>query len=107
MKDLKCPSCSSRSVPFWPVFWGIGWFKVVRCTACETRVKHDLWKRIFADVIVTIAGIILTFIVFGIASFYPLTGPPLFVAMMFVLGWSRTMLLKLVPVEEKGKEHTP
>ena len=117
MKDIICPKCNTRNVPFWPVFWGIRWWKVVRCRLCNTRVKHSFWKSLIADTAHTVIGIFLAFIIIGISSILHDTGLPLFItiifgvgmiaAMMFGLGWSQTRLLALKPVKEKNKDQTP
>jgi uncharacterized membrane protein len=104
MKDLICPTCNTRNVPFWPVFWGIGPFKTVRCAECGTRVKHGNWGFMLFFHALYIPAMVIGIPLLVVTVEYPLLGLPFLLGFLFGLNWLQAVVLKLKPVEEKKKE---
>jgi hypothetical protein len=94
MKDLMCPACNSRSVPFWKTYWMFGPFATVQCTACGTRLRYSLWRALSLQFLLLIPGLIVLIALLAI----PYVGIPL--AILFWFGGSllevRTRKLKPV-----------
>ena len=110
MKDLVCPTCNTRNVPFWRVFWGFGPFTKIRCVACGTRVKHHFWASLSLDLVLLLIAMTIGAALLAVTVEIPFLGIPLLAIFFFGLNWLQVVMLKLKSVEEekeKEEEHTP
>jgi len=100
-KDLVCPVCGTRSVPFWGTFRLFGPFATVQCTECGTRLRHSPWGALVGTLV-----LYLPMIVVGLALLaIPYVGIPLLIVFCMGLAWLEVRVRKLKPV--KGGKQDP
>ena len=94
MKDVLCPVCNTRGIPFWKAFWS--YFKV-DCTACGTTLRHSRWTPLLYIFVLQIP---VAIIMVGLVII-PYVGWLLVILLIFAIMWAQTRWVKRVPVKRK------
>ena len=100
MKDVMCPVCNTRSVPFWGAFWLIGPFASVRCTACGARLRYSYWGALLLQLLLFIPVVIVFLALVAV----PYAGIPLVILFWFGLMWLEVRTRKLKPVKTRREQ---
>jgi len=99
MKDLMCPACNTRSVPFWKSYWMFGPFATVQCTACGARLRYPVWRSLLSQLLLFTPFAIATLVLVAV----PYVGIPLMLLFWFGCGLLMVRTRKLKPVNTQAK----
>ncbi len=105
-RNLICPVCRARGVPFWPVFWGFWPTKTVPCNACGTHLRQNTW---LVALVYSLAFVPLFFVLAPIMILTlnnPLIGGPLLVGVCFGGMWLTAVGFRLHPVKDSSRPAT-
>ena len=94
MKDVLCPVCNTRGVPFWKAYW---MFLKVRCEACDSRLTVPIWHDALVFMVLSIPVIVVG--VFLIAV--PYVGWLLMIPYFLAIRWIQVRVIKLAPIKHR------
>ena len=88
MKDVLCPVCNTRGVPFWKVYW---MRTKVNCQACDALLTLSIWR----ETLVFLGLLIPAFIVGIFLMASPPVGWLLVIPYILALKWIQARFTKL------------
>ncbi len=106
MKNLKCPVCHTRSVPFWPVFWGSWPPKTIPCQSCGTHLRQNMWLITLVYALAFFPLLLVWLPIMALTMNNPLIGGPLLVGVCFGGMWLTAVGFRLHPVKDSSRPTT-
>ena len=94
MKDVLCPVCNTRGIPFWKAYWS---YLRVDCTACGTKLRYPRKALLLYTFVLQIP---VAIIMVGLVI-VPYVGWLLVILFIFAIMWVQARWVKRVPVKRK------